>query len=100
MEGTVCHWFYGSSTVIGSLALYLISCIGIHAKYPEPTVVKMVRRRVEDYFQKYEYIEATTPNEFDDASGVHSLGGFRNKSSMTKSPSVSSSQRSQNRIIV
>eukprot|EP00979_Chaetoceros_neogracilis_P016434 scaffold8027_cov318-Chaetoceros_neogracile.AAC.2 len=97
-EGTVCHWFYGSNTAIGSLALYLFSSICIFAKYPEPTVIKMVRKRVEADFQSYEYTEATAPSEFDDASDIHSLGGFR--SAMSRTASASGRQRSQNHIIV
>ena len=97
-EGTQCHWFYGSNTAFGSLALYLLTSICIFLKYPEATVSKMVRKRVEADFQKYEYTEATAASEFDDASGIHSLGGF--KSVLSRTTSVASRQRSPSNIIV
>ena len=103
-EGTEYHWFYASnSLLIAALLLYCLSIVSIFAKYPEPTVVKIVRNRVEAGFQRYEYTEATNPpSEFDDASGIHSLTSHGNSyaSSSSKSFRPNSRQRSQQRGII
>ena len=102
-KGTECHWFYGSNSLIAALLLYFLSVVSIFAKYPEPTVVKIVRNRVEAGFQRYEYTEATNPpSEFDDASGIHSLTSHGNSyaSSSSKSFRPNSRQRSQQREII
>jgi len=82
IEGSVCHWFYGSNSNVAAFGLYLISSVCILLKYPEPTLVKLVRRRVEADFQKYEKSEVTQPpSEFDASSAIHSVSGFSNTGS-------------------
>ncbi len=74
IEESRCHSFYGSNSLAAALVLYFLSILSIFLKYPEPTVVKVVRTRVEAGFQRYEYTEATyPPSEIDEASGIHSL---------------------------
>ena len=74
IEESRCHSFYGSNSLAAALVIYFLSILSIFLKYPEPTVVKVVRTRVEAGFQRYEYTEATyPPSEIDEASGIHSL---------------------------
>ena len=99
-EGGECHWFYGSNTSIGSLVLYLFSSICILCKYPEPKVVKMVRSKVKEDFQQYEYSVGTgAMTEYDDASGIQSLG-FQSAASSRGGRGYSDRSRSQKKIIV
>lgn len=82
-EGTECHWFYGSNSLIGAIALYFFSCVTIFVKYPESTVVKLMRTKVVEDFQRYEYTEATVPpSDFDETSGIHSLYSHQSQRSM------------------
>lgn len=93
-EDTTCHWFYGANSLIAAVALYAFAAISVFVKYPEPTVVKIVRERVEQDFQRYEYTETTfAPSEFDEASGVHSFASYGNHSSASKSSNPSFSSR-------
>ncbi len=74
IEHSVCHFFYGSKSLVGAIILYFLSILSIFLAYPEPTVVKIVRTKVEAEFQRYEYTAATSlGSEIDEASGIYSL---------------------------
>lgn len=77
VQDSICHWFYGSQCTVATIGLYAIAAVCVWIKYPEPTLVKLVRRRVEADFQRYERSEVTMPpSDFDEASGIHSVSGF------------------------
>ena len=53
-RGSKCHWYFGSYSSLASFVLYISSSICIFLKYPRPVIVKLVRDRIEEEFQRYQ----------------------------------------------
>jgi hypothetical protein len=53
-KGSKCHMFYGSNSSIASFGLYFVSFLCVFWKYPKPIIVKLVRERIEEEFQRYQ----------------------------------------------
>lgn len=53
-RGSQCHLFYGSYTTLASFCLYLVSFMCVFWKYPKPVIVKLVRERIEEEFQRFQ----------------------------------------------
>lgn len=52
-EGTQCYLLYGSKANIASIFLYTAASLSIFTKYPDPKVLKLVKRNYEHEFQQF-----------------------------------------------
>ncbi len=53
-RGSSCHFYYGSYASFASFGLYVIGFISVFWKYPSPIIVKLVQKRIEEEFQRYQ----------------------------------------------
>jgi hypothetical protein len=90
-EDCHCKWSYGSWSLMAAVFLYAVAIVCIFVKYPEPTVVKIVRNRVEATLQN-----VTATSEFDELKFAPGNASSRNQVNFRSSYS----NRPQNQNVV
>ena len=69
IEGSTCHFFYGSKSSLLSASLYLVAFVTIMLKFPEPKVMKIVKKEIESDLQRYERFSLRhVPTDYDSSS--------------------------------